>query len=256
MTMHYTYLHRRNDSGAVFYIGKGSASRAHSSRGRSEYWSRIVKKAGRTVEILAPWRTEREAFDHEVFLISCFRSMGAPIVNMTDGGDGMSGHRHTEETKERMRLAAIGKKRSAATRERMRQLSMGRSVTEGARAKIGEFHSRRARPKSEYDNQRATNAKPETKDRRSKAMKAMLANPVVKAKMLLSRRSSPDWARSVEGHRKPVVCIETGERYESATFAASALGLAKTNISAVCNGKRKTTGGLSFSWATEREVNA
>lgn len=84
---HYTYLHTRNDTGAVFYIGKGSGSRAH-AEGRNEHWNRVVAKYGYTVHILAKWETEKEAFEHEKFLILCFKDLGAPLTNMTDGGDG------------------------------------------------------------------------------------------------------------------------------------------------------------------------
>ena len=47
--------------------------------------------------------TEEEAFSHEVLLISCFRGMGYELANLTDGGDGTSGYKQTEEHKEKLR---------------------------------------------------------------------------------------------------------------------------------------------------------
>ena len=45
---------------------------------------------------------------------------------------------------------------------------------------------------------------------------------------------------------KKVMCIETGEIFESGAAAARALGLHPSKVSNVCNGKRNKTGGYSF----------
>lgn len=84
---YYTYFHTRNDNGAVFYIGKGLGSRAY-DKGRNEHWNRIVEKHGHKVHIAASWETEAEAFEHEKFLILCFKDMGVGLTNMTPGGEG------------------------------------------------------------------------------------------------------------------------------------------------------------------------
>lgn len=248
MKTFFTYLHRRNDTGAVFYIGKGSRRRAHEARGRSSYWTRVATKHGYSVEIVASWHTEQEAFDHEVFLIACFRDMGAPLVNLTDGGDGMSGHRHSPETKARMRAKALGRSLGAKTREKLRQYRLGIPVSAEAKALIGAFHSARVRPATEYENQRATNATAETKARRSKAMKASLARPEVKAKMLASRMTSEAFAKAMARRRKPVLCLDTGVEFSSAAQAASSINLRTASVCNVCNGKAKTAGGLTFRW--------
>ena len=46
--------------------------------------------------------------------------------------------------------------------------------------------------------------------------------------------------------RKPIRCIETGKIFDSATTAAKEMGLIKSKISQVCNGKRNHTGGYHF----------
>lgn len=96
-----TYIHIKKDTNEVFYVGKGmvSRSRAQSRCSRSKHWHNVVSKHGLHVEVISHWRTEEEAFEHERFLISCFRDMGAPLVNLTDGGDGTSGWKHSEEFK-------------------------------------------------------------------------------------------------------------------------------------------------------------
>ncbi len=105
-----TYSHS-TPQGRLFYIGKGSsARRAYYMQGRNNYWNKIVAKYGKpTVQVLAEWKTEAEAFDHEKFLIACFRDMGYELANLTDGGDGTSGYKQTPEHIEKTRKAKLGK---------------------------------------------------------------------------------------------------------------------------------------------------
>ncbi len=88
--MFYTYLHLRESDNKPFYIGKGRGRRAWSHTSRNRKWESTVQKHGLKVEILAEWSVEQEAFEHEKFLISCFRDMGHELSNMTDGGEGVS----------------------------------------------------------------------------------------------------------------------------------------------------------------------
>lgn len=55
-------------------------------------------------------------------------------------------------------------------------------------------------------------------------------------------------------HKRPVVCLDTGERYASAAEAARAVGGHNQNIVKCCQGKRNTTKGLA--WAYAEEVTA
>lgn len=98
-----TYAHYKPD-GKLFYIGKGSYSRAHSKKGRNTHWNNVVNKYGSfKVQILANWQTEKEAFDHEILLIKCFKDMGYILSNISDGGLGSKGFRHTEEFKQKQK---------------------------------------------------------------------------------------------------------------------------------------------------------
>jgi hypothetical protein len=94
-----TYAHCKPD-GSIFYIGKGSSKRAHSSNGRNVVWKRTVEKhGGFSVMVLAKWNTEQEAFNHEIALIDTFRDMDHKLVNIANGGMGSAGFRHTEAHK-------------------------------------------------------------------------------------------------------------------------------------------------------------
>lgn len=63
----------------------------------------------------------------------------------------------------------------------------------------------------------------------------------------LGKTNGENWKKAqFESHAKPVMCLETGTVYQSARHAAKELNLHYSKISLVCNGKRKTTGGLHF----------
>ena len=106
--MFYTYSHATSE-GRIFYIGKGQGNRAHQLKYRNDRWKKIVNKYGKpTVQVLADWKTEIEALEHEMLLINCFRGMGYKLANLTNGGEGTSGYKHTLEQIERNRKAKIG----------------------------------------------------------------------------------------------------------------------------------------------------
>lgn len=97
--MHTTYAHY-TPSGHLFYIGKGSEFRSSTKKNRNKKWHDVVhSEGGFKVEILARWETEKEALDHEKFLIETFRMMGHKLVNITSGGQGVHGLKHSDETK-------------------------------------------------------------------------------------------------------------------------------------------------------------
>ena len=129
----FTYAHYRNDTGQVFYIGKGSLKRAHEYRGHNQHWNRVAKKYGYTVKILAQWHTDQEAFTHEKLLIDCFKMLEHPLTNATDGGEGVSGWTWSES--QRVKLIAsltgregtfTGKKHSDKTLLLLRQKRLGK----------------------------------------------------------------------------------------------------------------------------------
>jgi hypothetical protein len=136
MRSFYTYFHTRNDTGAVFYVGKGRGSRAHSVTFRNSHWQRIVAKCGHTVHIASQWDCEKDAFDHEKFLILCFKDMGVPLCNMTNGGEGVSGHRHTAESLAKMISTRKGVPLSEAHKAKLSAATKGLPLSEDHRAAV------------------------------------------------------------------------------------------------------------------------
>ena len=122
--MFYTYAHYKPDN-SVFYIGKGQRKRAWAHDNRNQHWKNIVAKHGLKVEILSYWPTEQEAFDHEKFLISCFRDMGYTMANLTDGGEGCSGMKVSQESIRKRLESMKDYVVSEETKAKMRESSLG-----------------------------------------------------------------------------------------------------------------------------------
>jgi hypothetical protein len=87
----YVYEHRTQDTGRLFYIGKGKGDRATAKNGRNKYWKNVVAKHGYTVRFIEKDMSESDAFDLEVAAIDFCKWAGCRLANLTNGGDGSSG---------------------------------------------------------------------------------------------------------------------------------------------------------------------
>jgi len=111
----YVYEHWRTDRQECFYVGKGQGSRAWDLRhDRNKWHSAIVGKLERDgltvdVKVIFSCDLEEDAFRKERERIAHWRSNGIRLVNLTDGGEGQSGYKHTDETRERLRVAMTGR---------------------------------------------------------------------------------------------------------------------------------------------------
>lgn len=118
----YVYEHLRSDTGAIFYVGKGTGKRCFvkSHHHRNEFWQRTEKKAGGfCVRMVAKDVDEELAFLVEQERISQLRIVGVRLCNMTDGGDGTSGWVKTPEWREKVGSAHRGKVVSKETRAKI-----------------------------------------------------------------------------------------------------------------------------------------
>ena len=95
----------------ILYIGKGSTNGGYT---RINYYKNDYKRHSRhidnmlkllngkfIVEIVKTFKNEEDAFKHEIQLIDKLN----PRCNKTDGGEGISGHVHTKETRKKMSRA-------------------------------------------------------------------------------------------------------------------------------------------------------
>lgn len=86
-----------------------------------------------------------------------------------------------------------------------------------------------------------------SEETKAKLSKAKMGNQAMKGLKL-----SEEWKKHLseaQPHKKKIMCIDTGEVFESFADAARKTGLNRTKIVSVCTGKRKKTGGLHFKYA-------
>lgn len=129
----YVYEHRRADSGEVFYVGKGSGARVRCKQGRNPFWVRVAEKHGYETRVVVTTDDEELAFLAEMELIDKHRRMGIRLTNMTDGGEGISGHKFSEESIAARAASQRGQKRPGVS-EKLR----GRTKSEAHRKKLSE----------------------------------------------------------------------------------------------------------------------
>lgn len=99
----YVYVHLRSDTGRPFYVGKGRQQRAFTTKNRNQHWRSIARKAGYVTWIVRRGISDAVASRLERRLIAIYRSRRGEwsLANMTAGGDGVTGYRHTQETRQR-----------------------------------------------------------------------------------------------------------------------------------------------------------
>ena len=93
--MFYVYEHIRNDTNAIFYVGKGKGNRAYTKRDRNEHWHNIVNKVGFTARFVAQGLDEELAYLCEEERIDQLEKLGIKLANICPGGKGVgSGEKH------------------------------------------------------------------------------------------------------------------------------------------------------------------
>lgn len=126
------YFHINNVTGEVFYVGIGNPRRAYSKYYRSKFWHNIVNKYGYDIIIEETNLTHYQACELEIYWIKRIgrRDLGlGTLVNHTDGGDGLIGHKHTQETKDKISSLNTGKTRSIESKLKMSESRKGKKFT-------------------------------------------------------------------------------------------------------------------------------
>jgi hypothetical protein len=105
--MYFVYRHIRLDINDVFYIGIGSdRNRPYSKFSRNRYWRYITNNTDWKTQILFTDLSREEAENKEIEFIKLYgrKDLGlGSLCNMTDGGTGGLGLKHTEQAKLKMK---------------------------------------------------------------------------------------------------------------------------------------------------------
>ena len=182
----------------------------------------------------------------EKCLIKAYRCKIPNGYNMTDGGDGTTGHILSEESRQKMSKSLkeryknglkawnYGLPATDEQRERLRKASLNRIFSEETRKKLSDAH------KGKRPNTAGKPLSQETKDRISKALKGHATTDETKEK--ISKAHKGKYTTIESSRHKPIYCIELNEIFWGAKCAADKYNIEKSNIGLCCRGKRNYAG--------------
>lgn len=292
----YIYEHIRSDTHEVYYVGKGTGKRAWTlSHGRNPWHRHVQEKlkeigAETIVSIFLDGLTEEFAFRMEAERIKYWRSVGAPLANLTDGGEGPSNP--SEETREKMRAAKIGKKRTEEEKQK---------ISDTLKAVLAALPEKEKERRAEAARSRMTGATLENAirnlskysdcpDRKRKVAEAQFGRVLTEEQkqrlreLRLGVKQSPELIEKrvapLRGRPRPqsvrnaisakwddqrraalskrmsisVICSSTGEVFASAKEAGAAMRVDPSCVLKVCKGKLRHARGLVFEYNRSMET--
>lgn len=136
----------------IRYVGKADDMKARfhghfydKMNNRKGNWIKHLRSQGLSPKIEVLDIVPKEDWQYwECFYILLLKSWGMRLTNGTHGGDGVVGLKHTEDAKNKVRIANIGKKASQATKEKMKSSSsrfwLGKKMSESLRKKLSLAH--------------------------------------------------------------------------------------------------------------------
>lgn len=162
----------------------------------------------------------------EKYFIRKYNSYGKGGYNCTDGGGGILGYLHSEETREKISIANWGKKRTEETKRKISEARKGRKHTEEAKKKLSEIN--RGKRLSEDAKRKLSEAK--------KNMSEETKRKIGEAKK-----------KPINQYTKDGVFVCS---YKSATDAAKGNNWSVQNIGECARGKNKTAYGYIWRYNT------
>lgn len=201
---------------------------------RQKHFYAAIKKYGWENikhEILFENLSKEDACQKEIELIAQYKSNDPEFgYNQSLGGEsGNFGRRHSEETKQKMSEAQKGEKNhgfgkhlSEETKAKLSKANKGKIISEETRKKMSE-------------RQKGVRLSEETKKKISEAHKG---KPLSKEHV----------AKIAEANKKTVICIETGELFNSVKEAAEYAKVNQSHLSNVLCGRSNTAGGYHWEY--------
>lgn len=235
--MFYLYRHIRLDKNEPFYVGIGRFrknytryDRAFSENPRSNAWKHVAGKTEYRVDIVFECEDEEQIKEKEIEFIKLYGRVDkkeGTLFNFTEGGDTRT---MSDSQKESLRKRMVGN-----------TLMVGRTLSEATKLKMSLSQKGKTRsPKAiETLRLRSIGNSYGTKNKGKRHTEAQ------KLKWSLDRSTNPTGL-------KPVICLTTGDSYESIKECATKMFLGtKGNmqcIGLVCNGRAKHYKKYKFSF--------
>lgn len=177
-------------------------------------------------------------------------------LNCDFGGNGRRGYVPTEETKEKLRQANLGKKHTDESKQKISEAS--KNMSDETKNKISLTHKGRILSEEHIGKIKETkrlNPFKMNDEQKKKVSDANIGNT-----KRLGKNHSDDTKNKISEAKKGVsnplkmvkiICVNTGIIYESQKEASNKLNLRPSSISRVCTKERKTYKGLIFMYYTE-----
>lgn len=187
--------------------------------------------------------SEKEAHQLEQELIREYNATDEKFgYNMTEGGEGMKGRYPTKETRKRMSEAKIGSiPWNKDKKGVMIPWNKGKPHSEEEKKKISE--GRKGKEPWNKGKKGVTVAW-------NKGLKGQYSKETIE-KMTLANRSPEKIQRTKEANSVPVRLVELDKYFASIEMASKETGVNKSNIVAVCKGKRKKAGGYHWQYVAQ-----
>lgn len=250
--------------GFLKYVGKTihgkTRFREHLSTGRltgttkKKCWLKKLLKLGFSPQFLIlEEAAPADLPELEVFYISYLRSIGSPLLNMTTGGEGTPGRKLSQKNKDNLRKRMTGRYVSPATREKIGNAGRLRIPTEATISKLrnrkinkpvidlvtGEIFPSLMEVSRQYG--LSSGALCDVLNEKTITIHGKFLSylPGDVADVNIFRESElkrkQEFKISQDSKRfqfKPVICLDTGTRYESVNAAATAFGVKNNTITA------------------------
>ena len=212
----YIHTNKINNKKYIGLTGKQPEQRWSNGKhyNHSTHFNRAIQKYGWDNfehEIVKTHLTAEEASELEKELIKKYDTTNMEHgYNLDSGGSRTT---HSNETKEKIRKAITGIKRSDKTKEKLRKAAIGNKNS------VGKHHTEEARQKN----------------REAHIGKTHTLSEEAKLKISLSQKT-----------RKEIICVELNLEFHSVGATAKYFGTAQGNISQALTGRSKTC--LGYHW--------
>ena len=237
--------------------GKKYVGQATNLKVRQRDWNCLTQPYAGTAINAARAKYGLDAFDFEIlkecdddeldywekYYIKELNTKAPYGYNLTDGGEGMTGYTHSEETRKKISKAKKGKKQSEVTKKKRSEALKGIKSSEETKKKMSEAQ------KGEKNNMYGKHHTDEAKKKMSEKQKGRKLSEETKDKISKKKKGIPNIKLS-----KPVLQIDKNTNKVIAEFPSMAeverqLGFSQGNISNCCLGKRKTYKGFIWKYA-------